>query len=153
MNLAKAIEKLKSKEEEKRKKKSENKQKQNNRNTSVDIDEHELKEKLVKKVLNYTRSKSFEMLFDLSYISQLQKVNNKIKCTVSCPLCESAIKCEFIKYWAISNFQAHLKIHFKDINGRDVDETNADQVVAEHLRNENELNEILQDESFRINEN
>lgn len=72
LNLPKSIEKLRLKEDEKQNKRIASRQIQD-RITIVGIDEHKLKEKLVHKVLNFTRSKSFEILFDLSHISQLQK--------------------------------------------------------------------------------
>lgn len=43
----------------------------------------------------------------------------------------------------ISNFQAHLKIHFKDINN--ADKTNTENVIVVHMNNENELDDILRE--------
>lgn len=73
-----------------------------------------LEKVLVNKVLRFCQLKSIYIMFDETCISKFKKINNKIKCSVICPICKSSLACVYTTYWNISNLQAHLKAHPKD---------------------------------------
>lgn len=78
-------------------------------------DADELKEKLVNKVVNFYSKNSYQLICDANSISEFTTGNHKTTCRFSCAFCSKKFECDYIKYWNISNFEAHLKVHFQKL--------------------------------------
>lgn len=102
----------------------EKKEKQKNKSKKIRLDEDanetvldddKLKEKLMNKVINFYSKNSYQLICDANSISEFTTANHKTTCRFSCAFCSKKLKCDYIKYWNISNFEAHLKVHFKKL--------------------------------------
>lgn len=116
-------------------------QKENQKNkskTRIRLDEHvneksnetvedadKLKEKLINKVINFYSKNSYQLICDANSISEFTTGNHKTTCRFSCAFCSKTLKCDYIKYWNISNFEAHLKVHFQKLIKDNILEPNA----------------------------
>lgn len=108
-------------------------------------DEQQIKSKLIKKIPKFAGNLDPDIVFEESSILDFNSDGGKISCKFECPICASKIKCTHIKYWLVSNFEAHLKKHF-DIETviLDAPTTNKSGTVLSYIDgNSSELNEIL----------
>lgn len=143
LNLPKIIEKINKKAEEEKEKRKQNKRNTVSETNVSNAEKNNLRTKLIQKILNFVTSKGFEIAFEEESISAIERVNDKIRCTVQCPLCDTTIGCEYKKYWLIGNLQSHLKKHFEIINNQNSTTANATTVIVD---NDSELDEILEDQ-------
>lgn len=101
------------------------KEKQEKKSVSCgkNLSEIELKNKLSAKLIKFYSRKNFKETASYYFSSEnLQKPEHILKrtethtvCTVQCPWCVKRVPCNFYKYWQISNFTKHLKLHEQDI--------------------------------------
>lgn len=69
------------------------------------FDEEKLKQKLVEKITKFAQKFSYDLIFGVELISEFFEN----KCRFECPVCFTTIKCEYIRYWLISNLEKHIK--------------------------------------------
>lgn len=106
--------------------------------------DEQLKEKLVQKLINFTRKHFFEIVLDKSLIRNYINENNKPICHFECPICNCPIKCYYTRYWNVSNLEKHLKNHFKIATVEIVPiSTLSNRRIIHH--NSSELDEVLSD--------
>lgn len=75
--------------------------------------ENDLKVAIINKIVKFANDRSFLLTLDTSDIIDFEKIDNKFKCSVRCPVCSKQIRCEYKSYWIVSNLQKHLKNHFR----------------------------------------
>lgn len=90
--------------------------------------------------MKFCADRNFDINKELFQVFNLREENNKIKCELKCPVCDTKkIACDYTTYWNVSNFQAHLKRHIA--NAVDVDIGIADysqehSEAIDHILNE-----------------
>ena len=95
----------------------------------------ELTKSIITKVVKFAGDRNFLLNTDSLKVIDLREEDNKIKCNLQCPICHKQIRCQYIRYWIVSNFEAHLKLHF----ARDV-------VVVDYSKEHSEeIDKILSD--------
>lgn len=112
------------------------------------LDEHKLKDAIINKVVKFAQKCSFELTIDISAIFDFREESGKVKCSVQCPICLRKIKCEFKRYWIVSNLQKHLKNHFNvmNIDYVEVEENTPQPIAISYCSNQmNDLMDILED--------
>lgn len=93
------------------------------------VDEENLKQFLLKKITNFATKCSFDLQFDLNLISEFCQVNEAHKCRFKCPVCPTKIRCEYKKYWLISNLEKHIKNHYRNVELIEIESVESDPIV------------------------
>lgn len=96
-----------------KKKKSQTNKKPESQNKK--ISETEVKDALIKKLNNFATNQSYDVIFEGTLVENLGFDKNKWNCKIRCPMCREPSKCTYESYWMVSNFQKHLKKHFKTV--------------------------------------
>lgn len=85
----------------------------------------ELKEVLVRKIINFGNKLSVEFKFSEEHIHKFEQAGGKTKCLAQCAYCNKKTPCNYSTYWNCSNFQTHLKTHiFEEPTTSDSVQTN-----------------------------
>lgn len=100
------------------------------------VSEVDLKHSLVKKITNFANKNLYELNFTLELISDFHQENGAHKCRFECPICSTKIRCEYRKYWLISNLEVHMKNHYKHIEFIELDR----EIVIDPNEEEQQLN-------------
>lgn len=103
---------------------------------------HTLKQTLIRKLVNFAEKKSFVVLFEDTLIQDFKCENQKIKCKIECPMCGVQQGCDFNQYWNVSNFERHLKKHFRTDTDSEYVNVETDQIIS---HNNEYLDDILSD--------
>lgn len=82
---------------------------------TVESKSEERKKQLIEKLQNFC--KSIDLFLDLSTddISDFVVLEDRLKCRVSCPYCQSKFACFKKTHWAVSNIESHFKKHKNQI--------------------------------------
>lgn len=99
------------------------------------LNEEDLKQLLVKKITNFAAKSLLDLNFGVECIVEFQQLNGIYKCRFECPLCLKKIRCQYKKYWLISNLEKHIKNHYKIV-----------AVYGEELEDESQI-DSFEDES------
>lgn len=89
-------------------------QQKQNKGLKKSVDE--LKKQLTNKLNCYMKRFNFEVEFNVNEISDFCKNNEYYKCRMKCCFCSKTIVCNYLSHWVVSNLEAHLKKHIKDID-------------------------------------
>lgn len=111
----------------------------------------ERKNQLIEKLEKFC--KSIDLFLDLSLgdISDFVVLEDRLKCRISCPYCQSKFSCIRKTHWAVSNIESHFKKHKDQIIAEKAKEPLAEPVqentttidVSDKVSSE--LDSILQD--------
>lgn len=108
--------------------KNSGKKQQNKQSANAERDEEQLKELLIKKLLNFCTKHSFVITFETSLIQNYHIDGKKQpKCKINCPICGTQFTCYYTTYWNESNFEKHLKKHFNSIEIIEVTEVQSNE--------------------------
>lgn len=78
--------------------------------------EIELKDKLLKKLINYAKTFKYSIEIKQSDIFDFNSDSVACRCRVKCPFCEKKILCVYRTFWAVSNIEQHIKADIKKFN-------------------------------------
>lgn len=70
-----------------------------------------LKKQLINKLNGFARKCMFDITFEETSIFDFREEKAVYKCRFECPICMKKIRCEYKRYWFVSNFQKHIKNH------------------------------------------
>lgn len=79
------------------------------------IDEDFAKNRLIRKLNNYSYKFALGFVIRSEDILQLEKIHQVFKCKVRCPFVVCTVQkiCSFKTYWEVSNFIKHVKTHYE----------------------------------------
>lgn len=89
--------------------------KQHKKPQKKDKTELELKNELINKLTSFMKRLNFAIILTTNDITDYIKENEASKCRIKCPFCGKTVLCNNVSFWVVSNIEAHLKIHTKDI--------------------------------------
>lgn len=89
----------------------------------VTVKDEELPQVLLKKLHTFTEKSGFEIVATIDSISEFRKEGSVYKCKFECPVCDRKISCQYKTNWLISNLQAHIKGHLKEIKSSQINST------------------------------
>lgn len=61
----------------------------------------------MEKITKFAQKFSYDLIFGVELISEF----SENKCRFECLVCSKTIKCEYTRYWLISNLEKHIKNH------------------------------------------
>lgn len=79
--------------------------------TNDEQEKNLLKNRLVKKLLNFAEKINLKINLDLNNINNFRKEGEQYKCRITCPICDKTTACSFLKYWLVGNVERHFKNH------------------------------------------
>lgn len=92
-----------------------------NNNKENNIEEEEQKEsknQLISKLKHFSNSSGIFLELNLDDISDFFVNDDRFTCRITCPFCQKKISCIKKRYWAVSNFESHLKKHKTELSSK-----------------------------------
>lgn len=113
--------------------------------TNTTVEKSQLISTLIQKIYRFAEKLSFEVILNETHISDFRQENQKVKCNIKCPVCKNPTQCTYVSYWMISNFQRHLKQHFKiALSGEESENnTEAEKPLLFSVAQQSKLDDIL----------
>lgn len=75
--------------------------------------EADLKTELLNKLMNYTKSRKYDIQLKIEDITEFLKDQQNARCRVKCVFCDMNIVCTYNSFWRVSNYETHFKNHIK----------------------------------------
>lgn len=83
----------------------------NESNSDKIDDTANVRQELVNKINNFSRSKHINVQISDDNIQNFRVEKKIVKCSVKCPACGKKIPCSYVSHWTCGNVQTHLKSH------------------------------------------
>lgn len=68
---------------------------------------------MINKIINYCRSKKFEIQITETEIFEFKKTDETATCRFRCSFCKKLIRCNYVSHWRANNLELHLLEHIK----------------------------------------